>query len=54
VPELLWQAGEDDFEPAQAAADALAVLDPALLQRVAARPGAGRHVQEAADLAAIA
>jgi HEAT repeat protein len=53
VPELLWQAGEDDFEPARAAADALAVLDPALLERVAARPGAGRHVQEAADVAAI-
>jgi hypothetical protein len=54
VPELLWQAAEDDFGPAQAAADALRRLDPGLLARVAARPGAGAHVLEAADLAALA
>jgi HEAT repeat protein len=54
VPELLWLAAEDDFEPAQAAADALRRLDPELLVRVASRAGAGAHAREAADLAAIA
>jgi HEAT repeat protein len=54
VPELLRQADDDDFEPARAAADALRRLDPELLVRASARAGAGPHVREAADLAALA
>ena len=52
VPALLLQAQSDGFEPAQAAARALATIAPRELQAAAAAPDASPHVVEAADLAA--
>lgn len=49
---LLRQATTDDHDPAQAAAAALAAIDPALLAEVARSAAPGPHVLEAADLAA--
>jgi HEAT repeat protein len=50
---LLPVARTDAFEPARAAAEALARIDPALVTRVAATEDSGPHVREAADLAAL-
>jgi hypothetical protein len=50
---LLAQAREDQFDPAQAAARALARIDPPLLWDAARRLGQGPHVAEAADLTAV-
>ena len=50
---LLELAKTDAFDPAREAADALARIDPSLVIRVAAQPGAGPHLREAADLAAL-
>ncbi|MDX6468512.1 MAG: hypothetical protein QOF75_315 [Gaiellaceae bacterium] len=50
---LLAVARDDTFEPAHAAARALARIDPPELAAAAAREGAGPHVDEAADLAAL-
>jgi HEAT repeat protein len=50
---LLTQAREDQFDPAQAAARALARIDPPLLWDAARRLGQGPHVAEAADLTAV-
>ena len=50
VPALFRVAREDEFDPARAAAWAASKLDPAGVSAVASRPGAGRHLQEAADL----
>ena len=50
VEKLLPLARSESFEPAREAAEAVARIDPALLQRVAAEPDAGRHLQEAADV----
>lgn len=51
--ELMAIAAVDRFEPAQAAARALARLDPDGLPDFARDPVAGSHVREAADLAAM-
>jgi hypothetical protein len=54
APSLLRQAQYDSFDPAQAAARALAKVDPASLWAAARQPGgAGAHVAEAADLTAV-
>jgi HEAT repeat protein len=50
---LLRVARIDDFEPAAAAAQAAARIDPALVVQVADEPGAGPYLREAADLAAL-
>jgi HEAT repeat protein len=50
---LLPVARTDSFEPAREAAAALARIDPTLVIRVASEPGAGPHLREAADLAAL-
>lgn len=50
---LLRVARSDEFEPASAAAAAAAAIDPAGVIRAAEEPGAGRHLHEAADLAAL-
>jgi HEAT repeat protein len=50
---LLRVAGTDEHEPAAAAAEAAARIDPALVVRAADEPGAGPHLREAADLAAL-
>jgi HEAT repeat protein len=50
---LLVQARTDEFDPAQAAARALARVDPSLLWDAARRLGQGPHVAEAADLTAV-
>jgi HEAT repeat protein len=50
---LLPLAKSDAFEPAREAAEALARIDPALVVRVASDPGAGHHLQEAADLVGL-
>jgi HEAT repeat protein len=50
---LLAQAREDQFDPAQAAARALARIDTRLLWESARRLGQGPHVAEAADLTAV-
>ena len=47
---LLTVARTDAFEPAQAAAEALARIDPARVVHAAAEPDAGPHLREAADL----
>jgi HEAT repeat protein len=52
-PALLEQARSDDFDPAHAAAYALASADPALLWDAARRLGQGPHVAEAADVTAV-
>jgi HEAT repeat protein len=53
VDALLPVARHDDFEPARAAAAALARTAPALVLRVAAEPGAGPHLREAAGRVAL-
>jgi HEAT repeat protein len=53
APMLLAQARDDQFDPAQAAARALARIDPPLLWDSARRLGQGPHVAEAADLTAV-
>jgi hypothetical protein len=50
---LLEQARTDAFDPAHAAACALAAIDPRRVAEVASSPNAGVHVLEAADLAAV-
>ncbi|MHB8696000.1 MAG: HEAT repeat domain-containing protein [Solirubrobacteraceae bacterium] len=50
---LLRQARSDLFEPAQAAAEALAHVDRTLLVESAALTGAGPHLLEAVDLALL-
>lgn len=52
-PALLEQARQDQFDPAHAAAYALAGADPALLWDAARRLGQGPHVAEAADVTAV-
>jgi HEAT repeats len=51
---LVEQARTDEFHPAHAAACALVAIDPTAAARVASEPGAGPHLLEAADLAALA
>jgi HEAT repeat protein len=53
IPKLLRIARTDRFRPARAAAQAVAEIDPAKLAEAAARPDAGAHLHEAADLAAL-
>jgi HEAT repeat protein len=53
IDSLLRVARTDSFEPARAASDALAWIDPALVIRCAAEPDAGPHLLEAADLASL-
>ena len=50
VEDLLRVARDDMFEPAHAAAQAAARLAPEVVRAAAARPGAGPHLHEAADL----
>ena len=50
---LLRVARTDEFEPAAAAAEAAAAIDPPFVIRAAAEPDAGRHLHEAADVAAL-
>jgi len=50
---LLPVARGDSFEPARAAADALARIDPALVVAAAAEPDAGPHLREAADVVSL-
>jgi len=50
---LLRVARTDEFDPAAAAAASAAAIDPASVIRAAGEPGAGRHLHEAADLAAL-
>jgi HEAT repeat protein len=50
---LLRVARVDEFEPADAAAQAAAAIDPSFVIRASEEPGAGRHLHEAADLAAL-
>jgi HEAT repeat protein len=52
-PALLDVARSDAFEPARAAARALARLAPDLLQQAAREPGAGPFLREAAETAAL-
>jgi HEAT repeat protein len=49
VPALLDRARIDDFDPAQAAAGALARLDPLTLEAAARVDGVNVHLREAAD-----
>lgn len=54
VEGLLFQARRDEFEPARAAAEALARIAPARVTREAVEPDrAGPHLVEAADLLAL-
>jgi HEAT repeat protein len=53
LPKLVEIARTDRFRPAPAAAQAVARIDPAGLPAAAAEPGAGAHLHEAADLAAL-
>jgi len=50
---LVPMAREDGFEPARAAAEALAHLDPDVVRALAERPGAGPHLREAAGRVAL-
>jgi hypothetical protein len=50
VPALVRVAQSDGFDPARAAAHAISRLDPTAARAAAARPGAGPHLREAADL----
>jgi HEAT repeat protein len=52
VPPLIEQATRDRFEPAQAAAAALARIDPDALRQACERYG-GAHLCEAADMVAV-
>jgi hypothetical protein len=53
LPLLLAAAESDDFEPARAAAEAAAAIDVETVQLWGRREGAGPHLREAADLAAL-
>jgi HEAT repeat protein len=53
VEKLLPVARSELFEPAREAAEAVARIDPALVQRVASEPDASPHLQEAADVVAL-
>ena len=53
LPQLLTIARTDRFRPARAAAQAVAAIDPGTLRAAAGEPGAGAHLHEAADLAAL-
>lgn len=53
LPRLVEIARTDRFKPARAAARAIAAIDPETLQAEAAKPDAGAHLHEAADLLAI-
>ncbi len=53
LPQLLAIARTDRFRPARAAAQAVAAIDLGALRAAAAEPGAGAHLHEAADLAAL-
>ena len=50
---LLPVARSDVFEPARAAAQALARIDPLRVVEAASEPDAGPHLREAADLASL-
>jgi HEAT repeat protein len=50
---LLAFARGDGVEPARAAAEALARIDPSLLLQVPAEPGVGPHLREAGDLVSL-
>jgi len=52
-PLLLDVASRDSFAPARAAARSLAQIDPARAEAAARDPGAGPHVVEVADAAAV-
>jgi hypothetical protein len=51
--DLLEQARVDSFEPARAAAEALARIDADLVRHAASQMNAGPHLTEAADLLAL-
>ena len=53
IDALLRVARTDEFDAAAAAAEAAVAIDPAYVTRAAGEPGAGRHLHEAADLAAL-
>lgn len=53
VPQLLDQARGDAFEPARAAAQAVARIDRRALAEAAGAPDAGAHLHEAVDLLAV-
>jgi len=53
VDDLLAHAREGPFEAARAAAAAAARIDPRAVVAAAEQPGAGPHVEAAADLAQI-
>jgi HEAT repeat protein len=53
LPRLIEIARADRFKPARAAARAIAAIDPETLRAEAAKPDAGPHLHEAADLLAI-
>ena len=53
LPQLFEIARTDRFRPARAAAQAVARIAPRELAAAAAEPGAGPHLHEAADLAAL-
>lgn len=53
VDALLPLARTDEFEPARAAAEAVARADPALVVRAAEAPDAGPHLREAAGRVAL-
>jgi HEAT repeat protein len=53
VDELVHRAREDTFDPARAAAQALARIDPARLSAEAEREDSGPHLAEAADALAV-
>ena len=50
---LVRQAAEDDYDPAQAAAQALAAIDPLRAMRLGGGEGASAHLAEAAALAEL-
>jgi HEAT repeat protein len=53
LPRLLELAERDAFEPARAAAEAAVAIDPETVAVWGRRDGAGPHLREAADLAAL-
>ena len=53
LPRLLEMARTDAFRPARAAAQAVARISPQELTAAAARPDAGPHLHQAADLSAL-
>ncbi len=54
APALTALAADPEFEPAQAAARALARMDAELVRRAAAGPYVGVHLREALDVAELA